>query len=176
MRTLDPWRLGDVDNDGDIDLATETRILRNQGNGTLVVGNSFGAGSSAKWVALRDIDDDGNSDAIITRLLTGDIAVARGQGDGTFAAPITFSVGQEPNFVVVGDWNGDNSPDLAVANNSGDSVTILKNQQTPLNHSVTLDAGGIAANIDFGNRLVQGQGGGGWRGDDYGTQLRRFEW
>ena len=42
-----------------------------------------------------------------------------------FSAAQTFAVGPVPVSVAVGDFNGDSKPDLAVANNDGNSVSVL---------------------------------------------------
>jgi hypothetical protein len=48
-----------------------------------------------------------------------------GNGDGTFQAAIEYAAGSNPDAIAAGDFNGDGKLDLAVANFSGDNVTIL---------------------------------------------------
>jgi hypothetical protein len=43
----------------------------------------------------------------------------------SFSAPVNYAVGQVPFSVAVGDFNGDGRPDLAVANQVGNSVSVL---------------------------------------------------
>ena len=43
----------------------------------------------------------------------------------TFTGPTDFAVGDSPNSVAVGDFNGDGDPDLVVANEFGESVSVL---------------------------------------------------
>src|SRR5262249_62350933 len=59
--------------------------------------------------------------------LTGAVGVLLGNGNGTFQAPIPSTVVGAPDAdsVAVGDFNGDGRPDLAVADQLGDTVSLL---------------------------------------------------
>jgi hypothetical protein len=51
--------------------------------------------------------------------------VLLGNGDGTFQAPLDYAVGSQPQSIVAADFNGDGILDLAVANDSGNSISVL---------------------------------------------------
>jgi hypothetical protein len=142
---------------------------------SLQLGVNYGSGGNLKFVALADIDGDGNPDLIASNAdpTSGDIQVFRGNGDGTFQTkPTTISVvsGAGLGQLVVGDFNGDNKPDVAVLDTGTISsvdqtftgnVWILLNNSTsgspafasPVSYSLTSPGWEIAA-ADLGNGHV----------------------
>ncbi|MGB6482580.1 MAG: VCBS repeat-containing protein [Candidatus Acidiferrales bacterium] len=132
--------VGDFNDDGILDLAVanfagnNVSILLGNGDGTFMpaANSPIQVGSFPTSVTTGDFNGDGILDLAIanseyTSSSTGSVTVLLGNGDGTFTpaekSPIT--VGGDPQCVAVGDFNGDGKEDLAVANNGGDTVTIL---------------------------------------------------
>ncbi|MBC8124083.1 MAG: VCBS repeat-containing protein [Gemmatimonadaceae bacterium] len=144
--------VGDLDGDGDLDLATvnigdyvypgfqsTVSVLRNNGNGTFAAAQSFTTGKSAFEITIGDIDGDGDLDLVTTygagytnSRYVGYVTVLKNNGNGTFAEPQDFPSGAYPTSITIGDLDGDGDLDLAIANNSGfryffSYLTVLKN-------------------------------------------------
>ena len=119
--------MGDLDGDGDLDLAIVNNaafpatgfisVLLNNGNA------NFGDPASVHVrgrevptsVCTGDIDGDGEIDAAVAGGTTDDIMVLRGRGDGTWLRDErVFPVEQGARALVCIDVNGDGRTDLAV--------------------------------------------------------------
>jgi len=92
--------LGDLDLDGDLDIAVANRgnpgdasVLLNNGDGTFAAQVRFDAGEIPEGVALSDLDDDGDLDMAVanTGFSQGDVSVLLNQcgGDPTCPADLT---------------------------------------------------------------------------------------
>ncbi len=133
--------LGDLDGDGDLDLAVansaaappNVSVLLGNGNGTFAAQTTFATGDDPVFVALGDLDGDGDLDLVVTNKLSAppNVSVLLGNGNGTFAAQTTFATGDDPVFVVIGDLDGDGDLDIAVANEADDTISILLNTTPP---------------------------------------------
>jgi FG-GAP-like repeat len=55
------------------------------------------------------------------------VNVLTGNGDGTLQGQVAFAAGSGPLALTSGDFNGDGKIDIAVANMSGNDVTVLLN-------------------------------------------------
>ncbi len=127
--------MGDFNGDGKQDLA-----VGNIGNNTVTILLGDGAGNFTPTGAapidtgagpfslvVGDFNADGKLDLAMTDFASPAITVLLGDGAGGFnLAPGNHkTVGAQPYSLVVGDFNGDGLQDLAVANEVGNSVTIL---------------------------------------------------
>ncbi len=156
--------IGDLDGDGKPDLVTanssgtganSVSVLRNTGSSGSMAAGSFAAkvdlttGTNPSSVAIGDVDGDGKPDLVVANsgLSANSVSVFRNTstaaGSISFAAKIDFATGTYPNSVAIGDLDGDGKPDLAIANNSSNTVSVLRNTGTA--------AGTVsfAAKIDF---------------------------
>ena len=127
----DSVAVGDVNGDGDLDLATVggnidvVNILLGNGDGTFAAANSYGVVDSPRSVALGDVNGDGDLDVATANGGNNTASVLLGNGDGTFAAATGYPVGVFPRAVALGDVNGDGDLDLATANGASDNVSVL---------------------------------------------------
>jgi hypothetical protein len=132
--------LGDLNRDGHPDLVVGgaadgggmASVLLGNGDGTFQapIGYSSGFDSTAYGIVIRDVNNDGYSDLVMTdgggcyRSCGGGVSLLLGNGDGTFQTSVTYPSGAYKsggggNLMAVADVNGDGTPDLLVANQCG---------------------------------------------------------
>jgi hypothetical protein len=128
---------GDFNNDGkpDLILSTGTNLLTylGKGDGTFTAGLSYATIGSVGFVAVDDLDGDGNADIYVGLgdggVYGGDPTVPdmsyalMGYGDGTFSgAPTIINTFTGNNL---GDVNGDGLPDLITENSDTAASTFI---------------------------------------------------
>ena len=112
--------MGDIDNDGDLDMAivgldaageTVGHLYRNVGAGTFTHLRDF-TGIDGYMAAFADLDHDGDVDLAFA----GDDLIYLNGGSGTFSAGPSVPVGgiDDPRAIAVADIDDDGDPDLAV--------------------------------------------------------------
>ena len=122
---------GDLDGDGDIDLAVANAssdyvsVLLGVGDGTFAAADNYSAGNHPISVTAADLDGDGNQDLAVANALSDNVSVLMGVGDGSFAGAVYYAAGDEPRLVIAVDFNGDGDLDLAVPNGDSDDVSVL---------------------------------------------------
>ncbi|WP_287130417.1 VCBS repeat-containing protein [Candidatus Cyanaurora vandensis] len=127
--------IGDLDGDGDLDLAIGTdfaiNIFKNDGNGTFTLSQvKYLIRGSASDVAVGDLDGDGDLDLAATAGYdyTVYIAILKNDGTGNFRTTSSRDSSREyPTSIAVGDLDGDADLDLVVGNADVNSVTVLEN-------------------------------------------------
>lgn len=116
--------LGDLDGDGDLDLVVATSnnlvaVLLNDGTGSLSAAPSIqvttGIGQS-QYVALGDVDGDGDLDLLTALYYANTVAVHLNNGTGTFTGAGSVAVGNFPYKLAVGDLDGDGDLDFVTSN------------------------------------------------------------
>jgi hypothetical protein len=118
--------LADVDNDGDLDLGSNSfgccagvHVYLNQGDGTWVQSFGFVGGNSADEISFGDVNGDGNADFAVSQQY-GTVYLGDGAGgfvldDGNLpVAGSSLRLG-----ISLGDVNGDGREDLAFRTSSG---------------------------------------------------------
>jgi len=130
---------GDLDGDGDLDIAASTEdngvefvsVFVNQGAGNFASAAHFlNAGQDGSSLSLADFDDDGRLDAATANTGTNNVSVLRNTGNATLGAAQTFAVGVAPGHVICGDVDKNGSADLIATNDLSGSVSVLRNLDT----------------------------------------------
>lgn len=145
----------DIDGDGNLDLISDSRILRN----TSVVGSistsSFSAavnygGPGSSTSEPGDIDGDGKIDIVALDYFANRIAVIKNNStpgfisSGSFSAPVYFATaGTSPSDIKVADIDGDFKPDVIMTR--GSTLSIFRNTSS----SGVINVSSLANRLDF---------------------------
>lgn len=149
--------IGDIDNDGDLDIflgvyayngRKRDRLFVNDGHGQFGEATDFIVpehDQPSSSAAFADFNGDGNLD-LIYAVWTGGITVMAGDGRGHFA-PVNDPAlsGRVSSFsgLAVGDFDGDGRPDVIIGNwtdgHEGRYALMLHNISTPCGDWVDLD-------------------------------------
>jgi FG-GAP-like repeat/RTX calcium-binding nonapeptide repeat (4 copies) len=141
---IGPFTLpGDLDGDGDIDLAVShaeedtISILLNDGTGNFTASTPFATGDRPKLYEIADLDGDGDLDLLSVdtvrlNLNTADesgnsLSFHRNNGNGSFAPAETLVVGEGVWEVNTADLDGDGDLDLMTPNQAEDTASVLLN-------------------------------------------------
>lgn len=122
------FALGDVDQDGDIDILTtdsglNLSVLKNDGNGSFTIEASYSAPDFFDGLNLVDVDGDGDIDAVGTS--GNDVGVYYNNGDGTFSVAVTLvDTTAKADEFAFGDFDGDGNQDLVVSTFSGGLLNL----------------------------------------------------
>lgn len=125
---------GDLDGDGDLDLAT---TLENNDVGyAVVLRNTAGSFATTAWptgtlnpgsVVIADLDVDGDLDIAAVDEDSNVVVALANQGAATFGAAVTLPVGAHPTALAAGDLDGNQSTDLVTANRDSSNASVLRN-------------------------------------------------
>ncbi len=129
-----PFRLamGDLDGDGRLDLAAtnqgsgDTSLYINTstaGVGTFAPQSVLTVGGSATETRLVDMDADGAVDLVASR--GNGALIVLGDGLGSLRLK-TYSTGATPFSAVAGDFDADGKVDVVTANQTSNTITILR--------------------------------------------------
>ena len=150
---------GDLDGDGYPDLvvtATNPERLEwwlNDAAGEYALGGSLllPAGSDPRRVALTDLDGDGQLDAAVLLMGTGQMQIATGMAGGSFVLGANVATGNGPIDIAAADADGDQDNDLLVSNHDDDTVTLFFNDGAGNLNGLTLAAGDGPHGVAFGD-------------------------
>ena len=128
----------DLDNDGDIDLATsdiftnKIYILLNDGTGAYVVADTFASGGiNPHKLCAADFDGDGDFDLAVPNSdfanPSDSLSIFLNNGNATFTGPVFHATGSNPNTAISADLDLDGDSDLVVTNNGSASVSVMLN-------------------------------------------------
>ena len=143
--------IADLDGDGKPDLVVGNSgdgsiwVYRNIGtNGTLAAASfaapvilATGAGGSLYGLAVGDLDGDGRLDIVTANWSRNTLSIFQNESlpgvltTNSFAALVNLPVPGTPAAVAIGDLDGDGRPEIVVADNSGNTVSVLQNQSLP---------------------------------------------
>ncbi len=124
---------GDVDGDGDLDIAVaknygSSLLYINDGSGNFDAGTVLNTGSgTVSTMDMGDVDGDGYADIVVGKYRS-DNALLLSDGEGGFQAPIDLPAptGQprQAQYIDIGDVDGDGDIDIIVANDGNGSRGI----------------------------------------------------
>lgn len=101
---------GDFDGDGDIDIATERRILKNNGEGNFsdYISNELFVGWDIVQPVTADFDNDGSLDLALVKYLSNGVSILLNDYDYNFtiSGNSTINVGSVDNIYVSSSSNG----------------------------------------------------------------------
>ena len=78
------------------------------------------------FVAVGDLNGDGNLDIVAVNYSAGNAAVFLAKGGGSFSTPTFVNVGATPKACVLKDMDGNGTLDLVVADEVPNAVAVLK--------------------------------------------------
>ncbi len=123
---------GDLDNDGDNDLAVATAlenklyIMMNDGSGSLTTNEVKSIDISPSNLRIIDFNNDGFEDIVIsTQNATNEVPVYLNNGDGTFSNPVNYSGAADTMSMEFFDNNNDDIVDIISLSNSKQLVSTL---------------------------------------------------
>ncbi|WP_324672121.1 FG-GAP-like repeat-containing protein [Hymenobacter sp. GOD-10R] len=125
--------VGDVDNDGDLDLLTcnlvgTVSVRLNNGLGAFSGNQEVAAvGSNSSGLTVGDIDKDGDLDLLIANFSNDNVSVRRNNGAGLFSGSEEVAVGNSPQSLILGDIDGDGDLDLLTGNYGSTNVSVRLN-------------------------------------------------
>ncbi len=129
--------LGDVDGDGNLDVAVAHQegelilILRGLGNGLFVAGGEYTQYNDRDiMIDLGDLDGDGWLDLAIAIEEHSDEAILFTRynlGNGTFGEPVQQALSRVPREVVLSDINGDGAQDVLLPSASHSNIGVCLN-------------------------------------------------
>ncbi|NUN68476.1 MAG: VCBS repeat-containing protein [Bacteroidetes bacterium] len=122
----------DLDNDGDVDIATgnytanTVSVILNTGSRTFGSPTNYSLAASIRSISSADVDNDGDMD-LIAAVNNATLAILKNNGNGTFAAAVSYTVGQTPTFIDAADIDGDGDLDLASGNFDANNISVITN-------------------------------------------------
>jgi hypothetical protein len=125
--------LGDIDGDGDLDIAVTNpypdniSILINNGSGSFTIKGNVYVGVDPYGISFGDIDGDGDLDIAVANLSSYNVSILTNDGSGNFTLKGNVGVGSGPYSLSFGDIDGDGDIDIAVTNYYSHNVSILAN-------------------------------------------------
>jgi hypothetical protein len=132
--TPDDIATGDIDDDGDNDLAfinigiSTVTVLHNDGDATFSAPVVYGVGDNPHDLVVVDLDGDGDREIATANYYSNDATVLFNDGNGSFPTRATFATGAGPESLAASDLDGDGKVDLVVTHVNAREVAILRNQ------------------------------------------------
>lgn len=142
----------DLDNDGDLDMATASQmsrnisILVNNGDGTFETHNTDDMITNTYYLAAADLDNDGDVDIAAVGSLLDRLAYFYNDGSANFASPVIENLTGRPQEIVAADFDEDGDYDIAYPIDNPLQIVVLNNNTIGCCGRYT---GGYTGNVDF---------------------------
>lgn len=155
---------GDLDNDGDLDLAvpneqsSNVSVFLNNGDGMFGARQNFGVGFHCSPSEGLDLSGDGIVDLAVANILANNVSILIGKGDGTFWAQVLYPVGSQPRGLAAFDADGDGDADLVTANRASSNLSLLRNRGDGTFDPRVNFEGGVNGETGVGAADVNGDG------------------
>jgi len=129
------WKLalGDVNNDGKLDVAQangqddNAAILFGNGDGTLQAAQIYSFNGTTVGSSLGDLDGDGYLDWVVSSYGAGEWYVMHNDGDGTFTRVDTIPAPLNASCASLYDFDNNGTLDMALADESSDEILLRRN-------------------------------------------------
>jgi hypothetical protein len=174
--------IGDIDNDGRVDLAVASfntnrlSLLRNTSTGGIITFApkvDFVTLSNPYGICIGDLNNDGKKEIVVSYFSVAVVSVFRNTssaGTVSLLAKVDFASGSNAYSVGITDLSGDGVPDLFCGNRGGASISVFENISTTgsisLTPNVNIPSGSapsrvVATDADGDGRpdLISGNGG-----------------
>ena len=150
---LERVAVGDVNNDGRLDLVTTNLVvnanfspigvLLGQAGGFAPVTVYPSNGNYLRTLALGDLNNDGRLDIVGINEYSGDASVLMGQASGTFGPTVkySFGFGFRPSTLALGDLNNDGRLDVVAASAVSGGLRVLLGQAGGFGPAIAYAAG-----------------------------------
>lgn len=125
---------GDLDGDGDIDLATanlktsDVSVFINKGNGTFSGGSKYAVPNGPLAMQTGDLDGDGDVDLAVLCFSASKISILLNRGTSSLTVAASYDIAGSPSDLCIGDFNSDGKLDLATANSNSADLALLINK------------------------------------------------
>lgn len=103
--------------------AGSVSVLTGDGLGNL--GNFLKLRDTPAYVAVEDLNSDGNLDLVIAQPESNSVRVLLGDGFGGFTPDQALPVGARAVAIAIGDLNNDQKPDIVTTNFGSNDVSVL---------------------------------------------------
>jgi hypothetical protein len=125
----------DLNADGKADIAVAASgnaasfasVFLGSRGGFAPVANYPTGGLDAAYIAVGDLECDGDLDLAVVNQSSNNVALLTNGGVGTFGAPTLAATGAGPSSVAIGNADGDTDLDVAVSNTDANSITVVVN-------------------------------------------------